>query len=833
MERRLPRSPVLKSPVLSPKSPAIYEKYKSGCAWGLIHFFDFRQGHSHGKLISDKKRVHRHAKGDNDTKNRPKSLSNVKYQYPDDGLDNKDVAVNSRKAEIKKVTEEEMIVKHQTIKNTDDRQNLQLSHSKDHRKASKNTKKSSRIPAHDGSTEGYRQAPNQNMVDRSSNSNELQTNNAGNYKGKSIRGRKHEHGTEINVGAHMKEAVEAFVNRKLTDGENLSSNEVANRSKNFIDALEILNSNKELFMKLLQDPNSLLVKHIQGLRDSQEMKQQSQSSSKAQKTQESEPLNTIVLLKPGMQNCPDRKHRSAKSAFLSFEHMKRKLRHAIRVNKKDQCQMSIEGSDNSQRDLEEFEDGGKEMSRLANERIPAGNNHLNVGKMPESSHAVNRRDRMDRREYFQSRKHISEMLYRGNEDFSRTQTLRTLDRLMSFPQQDFLPRLTSGRDKGHEFGSPQMRFSPYVSFSTDNLYEWRVQKEKKSACLSSSAIRSLEGAKTSISSNLPPATKVLQNVYSLGDDLSQKVDQTSVCPGKVMESNEASGRNTLEPNIVQNTNDNLGTESVNIYEEKGYLECSKLDSTLGDQTSTSSMDVYSSSPSHIQRIEDSDSMTDGAEQPSPISVLEHFFVEDNTSSPSTVSLAAETPVESSCLDMEEHYASSIMESHFVQKSNEEYTSNDKQGSLAQYIRAILQISGLNWGELSRCHFSDQMLDSSSLFDNVQVWPDKPSTDRKLLFGYISEVLLEIYECYFRCSPWVLLLKPSPQPVLSSKNAVQEVLRRIDWLLLSELPQQALQQLVEKDLAKSGVWIDTRVDTEEVVTELVDNILQDLIVEAAI
>lgn len=62
MDWRLPRSPVLKSPLLSPKSPSIYEKYKSGCAWGLIHFFDFRQAHSHGMLISDKKRANRQAK---------------------------------------------------------------------------------------------------------------------------------------------------------------------------------------------------------------------------------------------------------------------------------------------------------------------------------------------------------------------------------------------------------------------------------------------------------------------------------------------------------------------------------------------------------------------------------------------------------------------------------------------------------------------------------------------------------------------------------------------------------------------------------------------------
>ena len=80
MDRRLPRSPALKSPILSPKSPAIYEKYKSGCAWGLIHFFDFRQGHSHGKRISDKKLANRQAKGKN-TSSLVRFGSLMKYNF--------------------------------------------------------------------------------------------------------------------------------------------------------------------------------------------------------------------------------------------------------------------------------------------------------------------------------------------------------------------------------------------------------------------------------------------------------------------------------------------------------------------------------------------------------------------------------------------------------------------------------------------------------------------------------------------------------------------------------------------------------------------------------
>ncbi|KAE8727309.1 hypothetical protein F3Y22_tig00005465pilonHSYRG00020 [Hibiscus syriacus] len=225
-------------------------------------------------------------------------------------------------------------------------------------------------------------------------------------------------------------------------------------------------------------------------------------------------------------------------------------------------------------------------------------------------------------------------------------------------------------------------------------------------------------------------------------------------------------------------------------------------------------------------------MSDKEEQPSPVSVLEQVFVEENTSSPGSVSLAAELPVESSCIDIEEDYATSLLEWQLDPKNNAG-TSEDKKGSLSECIREVLQVSGLNWDELSRrWHISDQMLDTS-LFDNVEVWPKKSRTDRRLLSGYISEVLLEIYQCYFRCSPWISLLNLQPKPAMLSKNMVHEVLRHVDWLLLSNLPQQTLQQLVEKDLCKSGTWIDIRLDTEEAVTELVDGILEDLVVDAAI
>ncbi|CAD5186187.1 unnamed protein product [Musa acuminata subsp. malaccensis] len=53
-----------------------------------------------------------------------------------------------------------------------------------------------------------------------------------------------------------------FVRQKFMDVKRLSTDETLQNSKEFDDALEILHSNKDLFMKLLQDPDSLFNRHL-------------------------------------------------------------------------------------------------------------------------------------------------------------------------------------------------------------------------------------------------------------------------------------------------------------------------------------------------------------------------------------------------------------------------------------------------------------------------------------------------------------------------------------------------------------------------------------------
>lgn len=200
---------------------------------------------------------------------------------------------------------------------------------------------------------------------------------------KSIDTVKHDQHNEINLVPVQLNAAEAIINQKFVDGVN-------HQSKQLLDALEILNSNKELFRKLLQDPNSLLVKHIEDLRDSQVRTHQSKSpgeaniseyrTSKARQSEgpssihtlkscdiypsqengESEFPERIIVLKPGpasmeissesintsMQSLRNNGQRDT-PADSSFSRIKRKLRHAISESRKEQHSKSIDGTLNT------------------------------------------------------------------------------------------------------------------------------------------------------------------------------------------------------------------------------------------------------------------------------------------------------------------------------------------------------------------------------------------------------------------------------------------------------------------------------------------------------
>lgn len=172
------------------------------------------------------------------------------------------------------------------------------------------------------------------------------------------------------------EAAEPFSSKKFVG--------VADKQcKQLLDALGIFNSNKELFVNLLQDPNSLLIKRIEDSTDSRNRKQQMRtffdgrlSENKirevgeyddpaysqnlkpcdrlpAEESDDSLSLERIVVLKPnptsslhsavGTNYCSSLKSHSSfiknvqsdKGTLFSFRQIKRKMKQAMRVGRKE------------------------------------------------------------------------------------------------------------------------------------------------------------------------------------------------------------------------------------------------------------------------------------------------------------------------------------------------------------------------------------------------------------------------------------------------------------------------------------------------------------------
>ncbi|CAK7335551.1 unnamed protein product [Dovyalis caffra] len=898
MERRSPKSPLPKSPFPKspmPQSPEFYQKYKSKCAYGLVNFFHFRQSHSK-KLISDKAVLKRHG------------------------------------VEMKKIAWEDMPIKQQIKKSTAKVDHVQSDselvgdRSTSHGKAIKATRKPRRLPiygCYDVATMGHAKSVHENSVDDSSKtlesavteeslSNQVQPKNESNCKCKSICRGRHDQSKEINLQIRMNEATEAFINQKLIDGKHPTTDGANDQSKHFMDALEILNSNKDLFIKLLQDPNSLLVKHIEDLRDSQakmqrikcyhkdKLSEQQKNTSRECKrtvctqnynasdgymskgTGDPQPLETIVVLRSGstsLQNCTDRSshdsplihyrlknvQQSVKASYFPFVKMKRKLMHAMGVSSKEQQLMLTD--DAVHKSKYDFQESGKCGGRglEVDERNSPGETSCYFARMAMD---VRSKDQMDKVEliessareeaasaseegghesskfsnfrhfkegkndkYVETRVHLSDFLKNENVNLSRKQRPKTWDGMRSLPEDEFLPTVSPRCKAEHDRVTPQMRFSPYSSYQMVNKNKWGNQSEKRNNI--NPPLQNLEDpswdsdkscdhqlqiieTKQNISNKVFPDVTADENFSSLENDSSLR-GSTNIIGKRFSEISEDYSPSGV-PSRLDGSHYSDSNESSCATNTTAECESSKffrLDTSAENQTSPSSTSDCLSSPLNIQSVEDLDKVKERAEQPSPISVLEQFFMDDMITSPSS---HASRPAELSTLALrignEEDYLAALVHSPLDLKINSG-TSLEECGSVFECIGALLRASGFNLDDLSsKCH-------------------GQSCGDHKLVCDYFFEVLLEVYQYYLRSSPWLSFIEPKVRPVTMAENMVQQVMKYVDQNILLQPPSRTLEHCVEKDLTNSATWLDVRIDAEDVVSMIVESVLEEVIIETAI
>ncbi|KAL0464808.1 UNVERIFIED_CONTAM: hypothetical protein Slati_0368400 [Sesamum latifolium] len=385
------------------RRPSRHERDQAGCIWGLISIFDFRHGRSTRRLLADRKRVSKRTVG----AGQPSTHTIVpvpteKCEDVVDAEESKMAVADVAKTSVKELMEEEMVNEQGSTNQTNDSEmGLEQINSKNGNHTKKNQKRRNRgcIKSTDMDVseldaeeclmpEKFNQVPEQKpsdnldlekIMEELAKINQRKTNCL-----------KHDFHGDLNIPsgqavAVVEEklivAVELLIEQRLSKSKHFGEEGNSCCSKEFMDALQTLSLNKDLFLKLLQDPNSVLAKHIQNLEDAQLNKDQTPSSLPASSSSEEMPVNIksdelsgrkhrnffrrrskslecyplggdrdspnkIVLLKPGpagaqspdtdsafstsLQSPMDNKvHNDRSTSQFSFTEIKRKLRHAM------------------------------------------------------------------------------------------------------------------------------------------------------------------------------------------------------------------------------------------------------------------------------------------------------------------------------------------------------------------------------------------------------------------------------------------------------------------------------------------------------------------------
>lgn len=913
-----------------------YEKDHLGCMWGLINIFDFRHGRPTWKLISDRRHGSKQAVGTGSPGNKFEVLSGLDENFEGTLEKNVNTTVtvtgDASKPSVKKLMEEEMSSEQDIKKeiSNDEVANNQTDASqtkKDQKRTKKTRKKSRDMDTHNlngSETLESECSCNQNSEYKSRSNcgiDEIMEEVSCQIHQKNINRVNH----DLNGGTPVKTkykhsdfeeklcvTIKEFMNKKFTDGKHATEDQKIH-FRELMDALETLSSDEELFLKLLQDPNSLLAKYVLNLQDSQtekdkESKSVAKSNSTEQKLgdknqseelvirkqrhffrrkskpQERNPAEAnenfgdskrIVILKPGPTSLQDSdsesntmpgSHYTVRSkgpnermgSHFFLSEMKRKLRNAM--GKQQHGVSTIGNSNRFPHEHQRLEDGDKGIVKekvgsspskehFYIERIAKPSSGIKIvdktGKMKESEINLKREDPGSPNQrvsniYIEAKKHLSEMLSNGDAgvDFSGRQFPKTLGRILSLPEYSVSPRGSPGRDSEHGFITAQMRLSAYDKVWKANENAWSPRQEKNASPLGQVA-QNLDN-RLSVSDNntdcdiQPPNSPPSTSVDLIHDNEAEETHvsiQDKMNPEGDIENEKEIEIVALEEESILDApsepcgsfiaRDDQSGNTSEIVDDKRYSECFKQDSYEESPGQSSSLASPSSSPT-TKHVEDLESAISIPERPSPVSVLEPLFTEDEISPSKTISQPVELPIQPLRIQFEDHDSSAIDDD-----ANNVKTCTEDKELISDFVKAVMQASGFNWDDFCMKWLSSDQLIEPSLCDDVEFIPNPLCYDQKLLFDCINEVLVEVCGHYYGCFPCVSSVKPI-RPVPDMKTTIHEVWIEVYWHLLPLPLPHTLDQIVAKDLSRTGAWMDLRFDSETIGVDMGEAILQELI-----
>ncbi|KAJ4896330.1 Phosphatidylinositol N-acetyglucosaminlytransferase subunit P-related [Raphanus sativus] len=239
--------------------------------------------------------------------------------------------------------------------------------------------------------------------------------------------------------------------------------------------------------------------------------------------------------------------------------------------------------------------------------------------------------------------------------------------------------------------------------------------------------------------------------------------------------------------------------------------------------------VSSSPESPVKMSECKETASDVQGELSPVSVLEPLFTDDESSpTTSTRFSSAEMRIQPLCIRFDEADSPKPDKPNYLKTSMDD--DDDKELTLA-YIEDVVKSSGLSWEELlTRPFYSERLLELEESTDDIAFCSTQLCDDKNLLNDCINEVLMDFCENELNPGPWISFVKPEVQLISDMEVAAKVAQEGVYWHLLPLPSPHTLDQIVKKDMAKAGSWMDLRFDIGWIGSCTSELILDDLVEE---
>ncbi|KAL0712328.1 hypothetical protein Bca4012_019306 [Brassica carinata] len=754
-----------------------------GCMWGFMNMFTFRHGPLSHKLLFDQN----HADGSPRNNENDKSKCHDKDAQETRVGEEGNVTITIIKPSVKKLIAEELFNDKKQRENAEAGQlsdsELEGRRRKNHRRKNKTRKNSCSNFSHIYTADIEEPKVNRRTKKHHASERSLDIDNMVEEFCSEISTSRGKNGM-LNQKHHqdykekLRKLVKFLISQKLLRGEN---SEVLT-SKDLMEVFQILGSDEDLFLKLLQDPEILVPQNPQhsSLADdkrwSSSLFRRKDTTTQQEEVTDDKECDRIFILKPRSASfsslSPDshlmrnklQNERNSPHFFLS--EIKRKLKQAIRkegegypknVPTKDHFFLErMAKPSTSQKKSHKEDDDDKKKQRVSNI-------------------------------YIEAKKHLSEMLNNGDVVDSNSTTRQVqnicLGNILSLPES-LAPLSSPGRR--WENSSHSHRKSASADFINDVHISER-------------------------------GTHVSQP-----EDAMKNVD---IEDGTANE-DKISAAGSADDVMITNEIDIVPEEAI--YTLVGDLPKAEAhddqrDGIISKQASHEErqppLPSSVASPSHcLAKSEECKSdIDDFPDWSSPISVLEPLLIEDDISPAKMRSQSDEAQVQPWCIHFDEKEDSAV-----------KTITSDKE-LVFKYVRDVLDAVVSDFEELYlKAQFSDQLLEPS-LISNIPFSPNQLCYDHELLFDCINEVIMEL--CC--CPPWASFVTPRTRVFSTVKSIIHEVQEAVYWHLLPLPLPRALDQIVRKDMAKTGNWLDIRCDIDCIGFETSELILEELLEELAL